>query len=83
VTKIPIQTGKVSRAFIVRRNVLGCLSRDEGARGGIRCAMVERGGEGGGGTGGTGDGGRGGKEGKEGEKSAGWKTRTGRGFRGY
>jgi hypothetical protein len=40
VMKIPILTGKVSRAFIVRRNVLGCLSRDGGARGELRCVMA-------------------------------------------
>lgn len=38
-TKISILTGKVSRACIVRRNVLGCLSRDGGARGELRCVM--------------------------------------------
>lgn len=32
-------TGKPSSALIVRRIVLGCLSRDEGTRGGLRCAM--------------------------------------------
>lgn len=85
-TKISIHTGKVSRAFIVRRIVLGCLSRDGGARRGIRCAMVEGGGEGAGGAGGMGGKGRereGEKGGRERAKSAGWKTRTGRGFRGY
>jgi hypothetical protein len=35
-----ILTGKVNKAFKVRRKVLGCLSRDEGEReGGVRCAM--------------------------------------------
>jgi hypothetical protein len=37
--KISALTGKESRAFIVRRNVLGCLSRDGGARGEVRRAM--------------------------------------------
>ena len=39
VKKISALTGKESRAFIVRRNVLGCLSRDGGARGEVRRAM--------------------------------------------
>jgi hypothetical protein len=35
-----ILTGKVSKAFTVRRKVLGCLSRDEGEREmGLRCAI--------------------------------------------
>jgi hypothetical protein len=37
--KSQVLTGKLSKAFIVRRIVLGCLSRDEGTRGGLRCAM--------------------------------------------
>jgi hypothetical protein len=32
-------TGKESRAFIVRRNVLGCLSRDGGPWGEVRRVM--------------------------------------------
>jgi hypothetical protein len=39
-----ILTGKVSKAFKVRRKVFGCLSRDEGEReGGLRCAMSREG----------------------------------------
>jgi len=39
VTRISTLTGKESRAFIVRRIVLGCLSRDGGARGEVRRVM--------------------------------------------
>lgn len=35
-TRISILTGKESRAFIVRRIVFGCLSRDGGPRGEVR-----------------------------------------------
>jgi hypothetical protein len=61
---ISILTGKVSRAVIVRRNVLGCLSRDGGARGELRCVMAreKRGEPGEGGE----KGGRGGRKGEEG-----------------
>lgn len=41
-----VLTGKLSSAFIVRRIVLGCLSRGEGTRGGLRCAMSRGGQEG-------------------------------------
>src|SRR6266478_6021650 len=58
--KISILTGKESRAFIVRRNVLGCLSRDGGARGEVWCFMSrEKRREQGGRTGGRGGGERG------------------------
>ena len=66
-TKISILTGKESRAFIVRRIVLGCLSPDGGARGEVRRIMLRekrraQGGTRGGRTGRTG----GGREGEEG-----------------
>jgi len=58
--KISILTGKESKAFIVRRNVLGCLSRDRGARGEVSCFMSrEKRREQGGRTGGRGGGERG------------------------
>ena len=76
VTKISILTGKVSKACIVRRNVLGCLSRDGGARGELRCVMSREREETGGGGGEEGGGWREGE--REGEKTAGWKVRTGR-----
>ena len=45
-TKISlVLTGNVSKACIVKRNVLGCLSRDEGTRGGLHCAMSRGGGK--------------------------------------
>lgn len=74
-TKISlVLTGNVSKACIVKRNVLGCLSRDEGTRGGLHCAMSrgEERREGYGermeGAGGRGRGGSGGKKGEEGER---------------
>jgi hypothetical protein len=69
-----VLTGKLSSAFIVRRIVLGCLSRGEGTRGGLRCAM-SRGEQGGEGV--RSEGGRGRRsEGREG------RGREGRGARG-
>lgn len=52
-----ILTGKESRACNVRRNVFGCLSRDEDERGGgLWCAMSREEEEGGGEGGREGDG---------------------------
>jgi hypothetical protein len=76
-----VLTGKLSSAFIVRRIVLGCLSRGEGTRGGIRCAMSrgEREREGGR------EGGRREREGEGGEGRGGKRVvggETSEGFRG-
>lgn len=46
--RISTLTGKESRAFIVRRNVLGCLSRDGGPWGEVRRIMSKERREGGG-----------------------------------
>jgi hypothetical protein len=79
VTRISALTGKESRAFIVRRNVLGCLSRDGGPRGEVRSVMSkEERREGGGGRKEGGRGAGGGEGGGEREKSAGWRTRPAR-----
>ena len=88
-TRISTLTGKESRAFIVRRIVLGCLSRDGGPWGecaprhvkGRREGSKGDGGRRERGTGGQGrEGGEGreGREGERGEKSAEWGTRIAR-----
>jgi hypothetical protein len=75
--KISKLTGKVSRALIVRRNVLGCLSRDGGARGELRCFMSrEREGSWRDRGEGTGDGGRR-REGVRGRRARGGKRGPG------